>query len=123
MTLAAAPPVTTPVLLPRVITDAIKPDADPGLIALVTTREGVDDLLKLDDCIDLVRAKPWALRGPAGQNRPLGMGHARAESGAGKSSSCHARRRHRRCRCCQLPPLLPHWPLAPYGCSLPPGAR
>lgn len=30
------------------------PEVGPGLISLVTTREGVDELLKLDDVIDLV---------------------------------------------------------------------
>lgn len=40
--------------LHRIITDALKPDVDPSLISLVTTREGVDKLLALDDVIDLV---------------------------------------------------------------------
>lgn len=41
-------------ILHKVITDALAPDVDPGLIGLVTTREEIGDLLKLDDCIDLV---------------------------------------------------------------------
>mmetsp|Transcript_19508 Transcript_19508/g.23378 ORF Transcript_19508/g.23378 Transcript_19508/m.23378 type:complete len:444 (+) Transcript_19508:191-1522(+) len=40
--------------LHSIISEALKPTVDPGLLALVTTREGVDDLLKLDDVVDLV---------------------------------------------------------------------
>jgi len=32
----------------------LAPDVDPGLIGLVTTRSGIDDLLKLHHVIDLV---------------------------------------------------------------------
>ena len=42
------------VILHRIITEALSPDVDPGLIGLVTTREGIDDLLKLHHVIDLV---------------------------------------------------------------------
>mmetsp|Transcript_1406 Transcript_1406/g.2003 ORF Transcript_1406/g.2003 Transcript_1406/m.2003 type:complete len:431 (-) Transcript_1406:220-1512(-) len=41
-------------ILHRVITQALAPEVDPGLIGLVTTREGIDDLLKLHHVIDLV---------------------------------------------------------------------
>jgi len=41
-------------ILHKIITDALQPDVDPRLIGLVTTREEIGDLLKLDDCIDLV---------------------------------------------------------------------
>lgn len=41
-------------LLHKVIVDALAPDVPPGLISLVEGREGVDQLLKLDDVIDLV---------------------------------------------------------------------
>lgn len=40
--------------LHRLITSALAPDVDPALISLVTSREGVDQLLALDDVIDLV---------------------------------------------------------------------
>mmetsp|Transcript_1598 Transcript_1598/g.3663 ORF Transcript_1598/g.3663 Transcript_1598/m.3663 type:complete len:605 (+) Transcript_1598:192-2006(+) len=40
--------------LHRIITQALAPDVDAALINLVTTREGVDQLLALDDVIDLV---------------------------------------------------------------------
>lgn len=33
---------------------ALAPEVDPALIGLVTTREGIDDLLKLHHVIDLV---------------------------------------------------------------------
>mmetsp|Transcript_2268 Transcript_2268/g.4552 ORF Transcript_2268/g.4552 Transcript_2268/m.4552 type:complete len:428 (-) Transcript_2268:46-1329(-) len=42
------------IILHRVITEALKPTVDPSLIGLVTTREGIDDLLKLHHVIDLV---------------------------------------------------------------------
>ena len=45
-------------ILHRIITDAIMaaaPEVGRHVISLVTTREGVDDLLALDDVIDLVR--------------------------------------------------------------------
>ncbi len=45
-------------ILHKIITQAIEevaPEVGPGLIDLVTTRQGVDDLLDLDDVIDLVR--------------------------------------------------------------------
>lgn len=36
-------------ILHKIITDALAPEVDPGLIGLVTTREEIGDLLKLDD--------------------------------------------------------------------------
>ena len=45
-------------ILHKIITQAIEevaPEVGRGLIDLVTTRQGVDDLLELDDVIDLVR--------------------------------------------------------------------
>ena len=42
------------VILHRVITEALAPDVPPEIIGLVTTREGIDDLLKLHSVIDLV---------------------------------------------------------------------
>lgn len=44
-------------ILHRLIVNTIAevaPDVGKDLISLVTTRQGVDDLLKLDDVIDLV---------------------------------------------------------------------
>ena len=44
-------------ILHRIITDAIEqvaPEVGRNVISLVTTRQGVDDLLALDDVIDLV---------------------------------------------------------------------
>lgn len=40
--------------LHRIIASVLEPEADPRLIGLVTSRDAIDDLLKLDDCIDLV---------------------------------------------------------------------
>ena len=37
------------------------PSVGKDLISLVTTRQGVDDLLKLDDVIDLVQYLPKCL--------------------------------------------------------------
>ena len=45
-------------LLHKIITDTIArvaPDVGPELVGLVTSRQGVDDLLQLDDVIDLVK--------------------------------------------------------------------
>ena len=45
-------------ILHRIIVEAVAevaPSVGRDLISLVTTRQGVDDLLKLDDVIDLVR--------------------------------------------------------------------
>ncbi len=36
------------------ITDALAPDVPASLIGLVTSRDAIDDLLKLDGVIDLV---------------------------------------------------------------------
>ncbi|CAG9464466.1 unnamed protein product [Pedinophyceae sp. YPF-701] len=41
-------------IIHKVITDALKPDVDPSLIGLVTSRDEISDLLSLDDVIDLV---------------------------------------------------------------------
>ena len=45
-------------LLHKIITETIArvaPDVGPELVGLVTSRQGVDDLLQLDDVIDLVK--------------------------------------------------------------------
>lgn len=42
------------VILHRIITEALAPAVNPGLIGLVTSREGIDGLLKLNHVIDLV---------------------------------------------------------------------
>ena len=45
-------------ILHRIIVEAVAevaPSVGKDLISLVTTRQGVDDLLKLDDVIDLVQ--------------------------------------------------------------------
>jgi delta-1-pyrroline-5-carboxylate synthetase len=44
----------TNAILHKLISDVVGGYVNPGLISLVTSREGVDDLLRLDDCIDLV---------------------------------------------------------------------
>ena len=41
-------------VLHRVICDAIAPAIDPAVLQLVVSREDISELLKLDDCIDLV---------------------------------------------------------------------
>ncbi|GAQ89957.1 delta 1-pyrroline-5-carboxylate synthetase [Klebsormidium nitens] len=41
-------------ILHKIITEALPPSVGPHLIGLVTSREGIADLLKLDDVIDLV---------------------------------------------------------------------
>lgn len=45
-------------MLHKIITNTLEevvPEVGGGLIDLITTRQGVDDLLALDDVIDLVR--------------------------------------------------------------------